>query len=152
MKKLQISIQMAKDMIEDKETTPSRAYRPTVVLISDGAPSDENGYSSDNWEKPLKDFISEGRSSKCDRMAMAIGHDADELVLNRFIEGTPHDLFYAENAGQLHEFFQRVTMSVTTRTQSKNPNEVPASIELDRSVASKVAASLTVEDDGQGYW
>lgn len=139
------ALKMAKAMIEDKETTPSRAYRPTIVIVTDGQPND-------SWEKPLEDFISEGRSSKCDRMAMAIGHDADELVLNRFIEGTPHDLFYAENAGQLHEFFQRVTMSVTTRTQSKNPNEVPASIELDRSDASKVAASVTVEDDGQGYW
>jgi uncharacterized protein YegL len=142
------ALKMAKAMLEDKETTPSRAYRPTIVLVSDGQPND-------SWERPLEDFISEGRSSKCDRMAMAIGRDADETVLKRFIEGTPHDLFYAENAGQLHEFFQRVTMSVTMRTQSKNPNVVPASIELDESVASKITASQSnsdVEDDEQGYW
>jgi len=143
------ALKMAKAMIEDKETTPSRAYRPTVVLVSDGQPND-------SWERPLEDFISEGRSSKCDRMAMAIGRDADETVLKRFIEGTPHDLFYAENAGQLHEFFQRVTMSVTMRTQSKNPNEVPASIEIDESVVSKNTArqsnSDVKEDDDQGYW
>lgn len=139
------ALKMAKAMIEDKETTPSRAYRPTVVLVSDGQPND-------SWERPLEDFISEGRSSKCDRMAMAIGHDADETVLKRFIEGTPHDLFYAENAGQLHEFFQRVTMSVTMRTQSKNPNVVPASIELDKSTKSNIAASVSIENDDQGYW
>ncbi len=81
------AIKMAKAMIEDKDTTPSRAYRPTVVLVSDGQPND-------SWEKPLEDFISEGRSSKCDRMAMAIGRDADKKVLKRFIEGTPHDLFF----------------------------------------------------------
>lgn len=135
------ALKMAKAMIEDKETTPSRAYRPTIVLVSDGQPND-------SWENPLEDFISEGRSSKCDRMAMAIGLDADETVLKRFIEGTPHDLFYAENAGQLHEFFQRVTMSVTMRTQSKNPNVVPASIELD----DNIAASVSIENDDQGYW
>ena len=140
------ALKMAKAMIEDKETTPSRAYRPTIILVSDGQPTD-------SWKRPLEDFISEGRSSKCDRMAMAIGRDADETVLKRFIEGTPHDLFYAENAGQLHEFFQRVTMSVTMRTQSKNPNVVPGSLELEESGASKnISASIAIEDDEQGFW
>lgn len=142
-----IALEMTKAMIEDKETTPSRAYRPTIVLVSDGQPTDGN-----KWKQAMDDFISEGRSSKCDRMAMAIGRDADETVLNRFIEGTPHDLFYAENAGQLHEFFQRVTMSVTMRTQSKNPNVVPASIELDERTKSNIAASISIENGDQGYW
>ena len=142
------ALKMAKAMIEDKETTPSRAYRPTIVLVSDGQPND-------SWERPLEDFISEGRSSKCDRMAMAIGRDADETVLKRFIEGTPHDLFYAENAGQLHEFFQRVTMSVTMRTRSKNPNvvPVPSEIKLDGgSVKSATAGNTTASSDDEGYW
>jgi len=142
------ALKMAKAMIEDKETTPSRAYRPTIVLVSDGQPNDR-------WESPLDDFINEGRSSKCDRMAMAIGHDADETVLKRFIEGTPHELFTAENAGQLHEFFQRVTMSVTMRTQSKNPNEVPASISIDRdssNTKTENTHSSSVEDQDEGYW
>jgi uncharacterized protein YegL len=114
------------------------------VLVSDGQPTD-------SWEKPLEDFISEGRSSKCDRMAMAIGSDADETVLKRFIEGTPHDLFHAENAGQLHEFFQRVTMSVTMRTHSQNPNMVPdpSEIKLDGgSVNSNTVGSSDDEDYG----
>lgn len=144
------ALKMAKAMIEDKETTPSRAYRPTIVLVSDGQPTDGS-----TWKQAMDDFISEGRSSKCDRMAMAIGHDADEKVLKRFIEGTPHDLFYAENAGQLHEFFQRVTMSVTMRTQSKNPNVVPApsEIKLDGgSVKSAIAGNTTASSDDKGYW
>ncbi|PIE52093.1 tellurite resistance protein TerY [Candidatus Fermentibacteria bacterium] len=137
------ALKMAKAMIEDKETTPSRAYRPTIVLVSDGQPND-------SWERPLEDFISKGRSSKCDRMAMAIGRDADETVLKRFINGTPHDLFYAKNAGQLHEFFQRVTMSVTMRSKSKNPNTVPApsEIKLDGgSVKSDTAGNTTASSD-----
>lgn len=144
------ALKMAKAMIEDKEITPSRAYRPTIVLVSDGQPTDGN-----IWKQAMDDFISEGRSSKCDRMAMAIGHDADERVLKRFIEGTTHDLFYAENAGQLHEFFQRVTMSVTMRTRSKNPNVVPApsEIKLDGgSVKSATAGNTTASSDDEGFW
>jgi len=112
------ALKMAKAMIEDKGVVPSRAYRPTVVLVSDGQPTD-------NWEQPLSDFIRDGRSSKCDRMAMAIGADADESVLGKFIEGTKAPLFYAENAKQLRDFFKFVTMSVTIRTQSKDKNVVP---------------------------
>jgi uncharacterized protein YegL len=91
------ALEMAKAMIEDKETTPSRAYRPTIVLVSDGQPNDR-------WERPLEDFILEGRSSKCDRMAMAIGRDADEAVLKRFTEGTPHDLFMRKTPGRCMNF------------------------------------------------
>lgn len=121
---LGVAFQMAKAMIEDKEIVPSRAYRPTVVLVSDGRPGD-------SWETPLKEFISDGRSSKCDRMAMAIGADADETVLGKFIEGTPNSLFYAENARQLRDFFKFVTMSVTTRTKSATPNVVPDESAID---------------------
>ncbi len=140
------AFKMAKAMIEDKDTTPSRAYRPTIVLVSDGHPTDD-------WEEPLAKFVSAGRSSKCDRMAMAIGSDAEEAVLNRFIEGGPHDLFYAHNAGQLHEFFQKVTMSVTMRTQSKNPNVVPdpSEIKLDGSSV-KTTVSGNASSDEDGYW
>jgi len=120
MTPLGTALKMAKAMIEDKNVVPSRAYRPTVVLVSDGQPND-------SWEQPLQAFIKSGRSSKCDRMALAIGADADEAVLGRFIEGTQHPLFYAENAKQLREFFEFVTMSVTTRTRSQNPNALPDS-------------------------
>lgn len=119
------AFKMAKAMIEDKNVVPSRAYRPTVVLVSDGRPGD-------NWKQPLSDFVKDGRSSKCDRMAMAIGADADEGVLGQFLEGSQNPLFYAENAKQLRDFFKFVTMSVTIRTLSQNPNisPEPASMEV----------------------
>ncbi|MDB4542836.1 VWA domain-containing protein [bacterium] len=142
------ALEMAKAMIEDKNTTPSRAYRPTIVLVSDGQPNDE-------WEGPLEDFISNGRSSKCDRMAMAIGSDADVNILNRFLKGTEHELFKAHNAHQLHEFFQRVTMSVSMRTQSKNPNVVPANTDIDIE-STKIEATnekpKAEPSEDEGYW
>lgn len=154
------ALKMAKAMIEDKEVIPSRAYRPTVILVSDGQPTDE-------WESPLKAFVSEGRSSKCDRMAMAIGADADEIVLGKFIEGTKKPLFYAENAKQLRDFFKFVTMSVTSRTQSVNPNLLPEpeTIEVqpitieartinptDTSVPKQLNDGASDQTNGEGYW
>jgi len=154
------AFKMAKAMIEDKDVVPSRAYRPTVVLVSDGRPGD-------SWKQPLKDFIGEGRSSKCDRMAMAIGADADEGVLGEFIEGATHPLFYAENATQLRDFFKFVTMSVTIRTMSQTPNVAPEASAIDvtpatieaRSEKPQSATQNSSDETGQneqpseeGYW
>jgi len=138
------ALRMAKDMIEDKDVTPSRAYRPTIVLVSDGMPTDD-------WEGPLESFIAEGRSSKCDRMAVAIGDNVDAVVLGRFIENTPHDLFYAENEDvkTLHNFFQKVTMSVTTRSQSKNPNEILSSLGGNSDDKNKSNSKISEDND---FW
>ena len=118
---------MAKAMIEDKETTPSRAYRPTIVLVSDGEPND-------SWQQPLRALVNDGRSNKCDRMAMAIGGAASNTVLNEFISGTENKVFTAQDASQIQEFFKFVTMSVTTRTNSQNANVVPKPEEIEQLV------------------
>lgn len=146
---LGVALDMAKAMIEDKDIVPSRAYRPTVVLVSDGQPDS-------GWEKPLSKFINDGRSEKCDRMAMAIGADADEAVLGKFIEGTSNQLFYAETAKQLRDAFKFITMSVTTRTNSQTPNIVPdasvisiqpTTIEARQEKPKSVTQSSTADDE-----
>jgi uncharacterized protein YegL len=124
MTPLGTALKMAKDMIEDKDITKGSWYRPLIILVSDGQPND-------SWEQPLDAFIQEGRSKKCDRMAMAIGHDADEAVLKRFLEGTSNALFYAHDAKDIQKFFKLVTMSVTMRTKAKDPNIVPQAEPLD---------------------
>lgn len=124
---------LAKDYIEDKTIIPSRAYRPTVVLVSDGQPTDA-------WEHPLEHLTSDGRSAKCFFMAMGIGPDPGNHVLERFISQTPilaevnghpvpNEVFKAEDADRIHDFFRKVTMSVITRSKSQNPNFVPTSEE-----------------------
>ena len=152
MTPLGTALKMAKAMIEDKDVVPSRAYRPTVILVSDGGPNDA-------WEKPLNAFISDGRSAKCDRMAMAIGADADEAVLGKFIEGTTNQLFYAENAKQLRDFFKFVTMSVTIRTKSQTPNVVPEASSIDIKPATieerqeqQKSVTHKSSDEDREYW
>jgi len=115
---------MAKAMLEDKEVTPSRAYRPTIVLVSDGQPTDD-------WQQPLRVLVNEGRSQKCDRMAMAIGSEVSNSVLNEFVSGTENKVFTAQDSSQIQEFFQFVTMSVTTRTNSNNANIIPKPEEVE---------------------
>lgn len=143
----------AKRLIEDKETTPSRAYRPVVVLVSDGRPTDQ-------WEESLASFVETGRSTKCDRMAMAIGSGADEEMLQRFIAGTQNRVCHAADAQQIHEFFRRVTMSVTIRSTSKNPNQIPSEGDIKlggylspaAGEAEKESPKGSSSDDDEGYW
>jgi uncharacterized protein YegL len=113
------ALTLLKGRIEDQEITPSRAYRPVIVLVSDGKPNDE-------WEAALERFVTSGRSTKCDRMAVAIGADTHEDMLRRFIAGTPNPLFHASDASQILNTFQRITMSVTLRSKSEDPDRVAA--------------------------
>lgn len=110
------AFKMAKAMIEDKTLFQGRDYRPTIILLSDGEPTDD-------WKNPLNDFISTGRSSKCDRMAVSIGGKGRE-PLDKFIEGCANPLFYAEDADKLIEQFKKITMSITMRTKSVNKNQI----------------------------
>lgn len=112
------AMSMAADLIEDRERIPARAYRPTVVLVSDGQPTD-------HWEQGLSRMTKEGRAQKADRMALAIGADADVEMLRRFVAPATDRLFGAADARRIKDFFQFLTMSVTTRTRSANPNDVP---------------------------
>jgi uncharacterized protein YegL len=110
------ALKMAKAMIEDKTIIKSRDYRPAVVLVSDGQPNDD-------WQAPLDEFISTGRTKKCDRLALAIGSDADMRVLEMFISGCDNPVFFAEDADDIVDKFKQITMSVTLRAKSTNPNQ-----------------------------
>lgn len=136
-----MALQMAKDLIEDKEIIPSKGYRPAVVLVSDGAPND-------NWEEPMNNFISNGRSSKCERFAMAIGTTQEDSVLNKFLSGTENKVFLASDASKIRDFFKFVTMSVSVRSRSQNPNALlppatnPASVTTIEDMAKEFGIDL----------
>ena len=127
------ALKMAKDMIDDKNETPSRIYRPAVVLVSDGAPNDD-------WKGPMDKFINDGRSAKCQRFAVAIGNDADRKVLERFTKD-PNAVFFAEDAKDISEQFKTITMSITTPAKSNNVPTPPTAPKYDNNPAND-------DDDG----
>ena len=111
---------VAKEMIENRESFPKRSYRPMVITVSDGLPNDE-------WQSALEQFKTEGRSSKCHCLAMSIGApDGTPAfeVLTKFADGK-ENVYFAENAKDIHKFFKFITTTIKTRTQSSNPNEIP---------------------------
>ena len=130
MTPLGTALRMAKDMIEDKETTPSNIYRPAVVLVSDGVPTDE-------WRGPLDNFKNNGRSSKCQRFAVAIGNDADNQILKSFAEDN-ENFFIAENVSDIVDKFKQISMSVSVKAPSSVNNNISTNgLAFDNSSANK---------------
>lgn len=115
---------LARQMVEDKGIVPGRAYRPTIVLVSDGQPTDP-------WQAPLQALLGSERCGKAFRMALAIGADADHAVLQAFLADPEARVYRADEARQIRQFFQLVTMSVSARSRSANPNSAPASLPND---------------------
>lgn len=121
------TFEVVKEMIEDREVVSSRAYTPTIVLISDGLPTDctEEMYRRKNyfdWE-PLKSLHSGERSSKCQRLALGIGEDADADMLKAFIDNPEIPVIKTRDVSGITKFFRWVTMSTVARMSSVNPNE-----------------------------
>ena len=109
------ALDIATDLIDDRDRVPSRAYRPTVVLVSDGLPTDE-------WEGPLQRLLASERAAKAERFALAIGADADHDMLRRFLNDPEGRVFEAHEGHEIRKFLRWVTMSVTSRSRSAAPN------------------------------
>jgi uncharacterized protein YegL len=111
------AFELARAMVEDQEIVPSRAYRPTLVLVSDGVPTDD-------WRTALAALLKSERASKATRFAMGIGADANNETLAAFLANDEGRVFEAHEAREIKNFFRWVTMSVTARSRSANPNSV----------------------------
>ena len=115
------------DMIEDKTIVSSRAYTPTIVLISDGNPTDFNPAGKSIEEIMAWDALSKvhsgARASKATKLAMGIGGDVDINILKAFINNNEIPVISAKDNNTISKFFEWVTMSVSVRSVSANPNQ-----------------------------
>ncbi|PKH03115.1 tellurite resistance protein TerY [Psychromonas sp. MB-3u-54] len=125
---------LAKELIEDKKIIDSRAYKPVIILLSDGHPTDD-------YTQAFGELINSERAKKATRLALSIGADADDSILSDFNNDLEAPLFYAKNASDIHRFFRAVTMSVSSHSKSQTPNE-PLTLNF-----SNVAEGKLVEDD-----
>lgn len=112
------AIRLLRDLVENEAAVPRRAFTPTVVLVSDGRPTDD-------WKEALAELQASERARKTLRMAMAIGADADLELLRDFVGPGGAPVFQAEDAREIRKFFRWVTMSVAARSRSANPNADP---------------------------
>jgi uncharacterized protein YegL len=110
---------LARDLIENRQKVPGRAYTPAIVLVSDGQPNDE-------WELALARLLDSERAKKAQRFALGIGADADASVLRRFLANPEGKVYGASDARQIRNFFRWMTMSVAARSRSTNPNSMVA--------------------------
>lgn len=122
------AIDKAIDILEDKNKVPERAYTPTIILLSDGLPSDCPGmmetknYDFSQWE-PLKRLHSSERLRKCPKLALGIGEGTNYNMLNAFINNPEVPIIKAKDLATITKFFQWVTYSISKRSVSSNPNE-----------------------------
>jgi len=113
---------MAKEMIEDSETTSKKSYRHVVVLVSDGQPTDE-------WRQSMNEFLTTGRTQKCQRYSVAIGDEASTTEALRNFAQDSESLFIASDAADLADTFKKVSTSAVENerksrvipVQSENP-------------------------------
>lgn len=108
---------ICKSIVEDRDQIPSRAYRPSIILVTDGQPND------DGWEQKMHSFIHDGRSAKCFRWALGIGDDCDETMLRLYLNSSDAKVFHAEDATEIVNFFRYVTMSTVKQSKSAEPNK-----------------------------
>lgn len=111
------ALDLAIGIIEDRDQIPSRAYRPTLVLVSDGLPTDD-------WRASLDRLNGSERASKAQRFSLAIGDEADRDMLAEFV-GPEGRVFEAHEVEGIRRFFRFVTMTVAARSRSTSPNSVP---------------------------
>ena len=88
-----------------------RALPPVLVLISDGLPTDDinNG---------LKTLMALPWGKKSVRIAIAVGEDADQEILQRFIDNSNIKPLHANNADQLVKYIKWVSTVILKSASS----------------------------------
>jgi len=122
------AIDRAIDMLEDYNQVPNRAYTPTIILLSDGLPTDcppearKAGYEFSAWE-PLKRLHNSERLKDCPKLALSIGAGTNYSMLHSFINDEKVPIIKATDISTIIKFFKWVTYSISKRSVSSNPNE-----------------------------
>jgi uncharacterized protein YegL len=83
----------------------SRGLPPVLVLISDGQPSDD-------FQTALDALLAERWGQKAVRLAISIGQDADDRVLESFVSSSTIPVLKANNADSLINYIRFVSTAV----------------------------------------
>ncbi len=103
---LDVLIQMS----ADRTVLPVNAYSPTILLVSDGLPTDD-------FDSALRRAESSELWSRSIRLALRIGPDANRHVLEQFASEASFVLSAAD-VGDIERHFRYVTFTVASRLRS----------------------------------
>ncbi|MEU8001137.1 VWA domain-containing protein [Catellatospora sp. NPDC049111] len=112
------ALELVTSLVEDESVVPRRAFRPTIVLVSDGKPTD-------GWREQLMRLLNSGRGSRSLRLAVSVGRDMDQddfAILEAFIGDPRIPVARADQVHELPRFFDWVTATVTTQVRSGRVN------------------------------
>ncbi|GAA6950601.1 tellurite resistance protein TerY [Helicobacter pylori] len=112
------AFRLAKDLIEDKDTFPTKFYKPYSILVSDGEPND------DKWQEPLFNFHHDGRSAKSVCWSIFIGDREANPQVNK--DFGKDGVFYADDVEKLVGLFEIMTQTISKGSTSiKKLNWIP---------------------------
>lgn len=134
------ALKMALAMVDDVEYLPKdEYYKGYFVLASDGEPND-------SWEEPLRLLIEHGRAGKYERNAIAIGDDADEIMLDSF-KSPETPLYHARDGKAIVEAFKKISESVSNKASGM----AGAKKETPRAEKASASAKANEDDDDGGF-
>lgn len=113
------SFALLADLLGREEFLPRDAYLPTLVLVSDGKPTDQ-------WEQPLRRLL-DTKAGRALRLAVSIGSDVDaesQRVLAAFVGNPAYPVVQADEVEKLSVFFHGVTRTISTRVRSTRPDDL----------------------------
>jgi len=129
----------------DPERMGRRNLPPVVVLLSDGAPTDD-------WQKALAEFNDTGwgQPGRTVRVAIAIGADADKDVLAQFT-GSRETVFQADNAQRLTDLIKWASVTLS-RYASSGASQVGGSPKDAAPIPPPPVPAIDDEDEIDDTW
>lgn len=100
-----------------------RALRPSILLITDGLPTDPPG----ELEAGLNELLSLPAGRSALRLALAIGRDANSELLSRFISDPAVPVLVADSTEQILERLVAVSLAVSRMSQAGVDRDAMAS-------------------------
>ena len=97
------AIDLARTMIETHASETPEPLRPMLVLVSDGSPTDD-------WRSALQRFDASVLAGCADRLALAIGPDADLDMLTEFVKLEERRVVQAGCERDILDFFRHLPL------------------------------------------
>lgn len=95
----------------DESRMPMRGLTPVLVLVTDGAPTDD-------WKLALKELLNQRWAKKAIRIGIAIGKEANLRPIKRFIDNDEIPPLVAKNVPELVHYIKWASTAVVDHVSS----------------------------------